>query len=93
MKEDEPSFYFLSNHAHVLLVIARDNEIRVRDIADAVGITQRAVQNILSELEEKCVIVRERNGRRSRYRVNRRAKMQHELESKHNVGELIDLLA
>ncbi len=60
---------FLTNHAHVLLCVWEDPEARVRDIATRVGITERAVQRILQELESDGYLVRERVGRRNRYRV------------------------
>jgi len=60
---------FLTNHAHVLLGVWEDPEARVRDIATRVGITERAVQRILQELESDGYLVRERVGRRNRYRV------------------------
>lgn len=84
---------FLSNHAHVLLVLARDPDKRIRDIADEVGITERAVQRIISELLEIDAIKRERVGRRNHYEVNRKLPLRHPLESTHTVGELIDTLA
>jgi len=60
---------FLTNHAHVLLCVWEDPEARVRDIATRVGITERAVQRILQELESDAYLIRERVGRRNRYRV------------------------
>lgn len=60
---------FLTNHTHVLLCVWEDPEARVRDIATRVGITERAVQRILQELESDGYLVRERVGRRNRYRV------------------------
>ena len=65
-----PPWTFLSNHGHILVCIARDPNIRVREIAQAVGITERAVQRILGELEEAEVISRRRQGRRTRYEID-----------------------
>ena len=70
-------------------MLARDSEARVRDIAAAVGVTERAVQRILSELEEANVIERERVGRRNHYRLNIDQPLRHPLEANHTVGELI----
>ena len=56
---------FLTNHAHVLLCVAHEPEILLREIADAVGITERAAHRIIAELEEGGYISRERNGRRN----------------------------
>ena len=84
-----PPWTFLSNHGHVLVCIVRDPNVRVREIAQAVGITERAVQRILSELEEARVIVRTRLGRRTHYEVNERLPFRHPIEAQHSVGELI----
>ncbi|MBT8467177.1 MAG: winged helix-turn-helix domain-containing protein [Deltaproteobacteria bacterium] len=84
-----PAWTFLSNHGHVLICIARDPNVRVREIAQAVGVTERAVQRILSELEEASVIVRTRQGRRTHYDVNERLPLRHPIEAHHSVGELV----
>jgi hypothetical protein len=83
---------FLSNHAHVLLLIARDPEIRLRDVAARVGITERAVQRIVADLEAGRYIERERSGRRNHYRVNRELPLRHPVESHRSVGALIALI-
>lgn len=83
---------FLSNHAHVLLSVARDPNIRVREIADAVGITERAVHRILGELEEAGVIVRTRLGRRTHYEIDENLPLRHPIEAEHSVGELLRLV-
>lgn len=88
-----PSWTFLSNHAHVLFCIARDPDCRVRDIADAVGITERAVQRIIGELVEEGILIRERVGRRNHYRIHGGTPLRHPMESHRTVGELIDLLS
>lgn len=80
---------FLSNHGHILVCIVRDANIRVREIALAVGITERAVLRILNELEEGGVIIRTRQGRRTHYEVNERLPLRHPLEAGHSVGELV----
>lgn len=90
--EGLPSWTFLSNHGHVLACIAKDSNVRVRDIADAVGITVRAVQRILSELEDGGVIERVRNGRRTHYEIDSTQPLRHPIESSHSVGELLDLV-
>ncbi len=87
-----PAWTFLSNHGHVLLCIARDPNVRVREIALAVGITERAVQRILGELEEAKVIRRTRQGRRTHYEINERLPLRHSIEAEHSVGELVRLL-
>ena len=87
-----PAWTFLSNHGHVLLCIARDPNVRVREIAQSVGITERAVQRILSELEEVGVISRSRQGRRTHYEINERVPLRHPIEADHSVGELMRLV-
>jgi DNA-binding Lrp family transcriptional regulator len=83
---------FLSNHAHVLVCLAIDPDSRLRDVATAVGITERAVQKIVSDLEEAQVIVRERTGRRNAYRLNLEVPLRHPLESHRTVGTLLSLV-
>lgn len=80
---------FLSNHGHVLVCISRDANIRVREIASSVGITERAVQRILGELEEAGVISRIRQGRRTHYEINDQQPLRHPIEAEHSVGELM----
>ncbi len=81
---------FLTNHSHVLVCLVNDPGMRMRDMATQVGITERAVQRIISELERGGVIERERDGRRNRYRINRAVPLRHPLESHRTVGDLID---
>lgn len=86
---DVAGWTFLTNHAHVLLCIARDPEARIRDLADAVGITERAVQRILVDLEAAGYVAHEREGRRNRYEVRADLPLRHPLESHRSVGSLI----
>lgn len=80
---------FFTNHAHVVLCLAADEDLRVRDLSQKVGITERAVLKILADLEEGGVIERERDGRRNHYTVRRDVALRHELESHRTVGDLI----
>ena len=77
---------FLSNHTHVLVVISRDPHVRVRDIAASVGITERAVQRILSELEEAGAITRQRAGRCTHYHIHQQHALHHPLEASPHRG-------
>jgi len=86
------SWDFLTNHAHVLLCVAHDPGIRLRDIATAVGITERAAHRILSQLVEEGYVLRERQGRRNRYQVVAELPMRHPLVQEREVGDLLDLL-
>ena len=83
---------FLSNHAHVLMCLAIDPEARLRDVADRVGITERAVQKIVADLEAGGVITRERIGRRNRYELHTQAQLRHPIESHRTIGDLIGLV-
>jgi DNA-binding Lrp family transcriptional regulator len=83
---------FLSNHAHVLVCLALDPDARLRDVALSVGITERAVQKIVSDLEEAGAIVRERAGRRNSYRLDLDVPLRHALESHRTVGTLLSLV-
>lgn len=87
-----PHWTFLSNHAHVLVSLARDPDARLRDVAIAVGITERGVQKILRDLTDAGVLVRERVGRRNRYQINRRVPLRHPLEAHETVGTLLRLV-
>ena len=91
--EERARWTFLSNHAHVLFILARDPAVRVRDIALRVGITERAVTRILTDLKEAGVIVRERVGRRNRYGIARAVPQRHPVESPADVGTLLKLLS
>jgi len=83
---------FLTNHAQVLLCIANDPDIRLRDVAETVGITERAAQRIVVDLAEGGFLERERHGRRNRYRINEKTEMRHPAQQGHEIGELLNLL-
>jgi len=89
----EPSWTFLSNHAHVLLCIAQHPELTIRELSDQVGITERAVQRILSELQQARYIDKRRSGRRNCYVVDRDRPLRHPLEAHQSIGALIALVA
>jgi len=84
---------FLTNHTHVMVCLRRDPTARMREVAAAVGITERAAQRIVSELEEAGYLERAREGRRNRYTLNMGLPLRHPLEGAHSSGELLDLLA
>ncbi len=83
---------FLSNHGHVLLCIADEPEILLRIVAERVGITERAVQRIVADLEEGGYLTRTKEGRRNRYEVHADRPLRHSVESHHDVGVLLDLI-
>lgn len=83
---------FLSNYGHVLVTLARDPDARMRDVAEAVGITERAVQQIVRELVGQGYLNKEKLGRRNRYDVVRNAHLRHELESQITLGDFLELV-
>src|SRR5882762_8283064 len=88
-------YQFLTNHAHVLLCIAHDPGIRLRDIADTVGITERSAHRIVSELAEDGYVVRERVGRRNVYKVESELPLHHPLAQEteqRRIGDLLEVL-
>ena len=88
---DGNTWTFLSNHALVLITVAADHDIRVREIAHEVGITERAVQRILRELADAGALVWERVGRRNHYRVCPDSPLRHPIESHRSVADLLRL--
>ena len=86
------SWHFLTSHAQVLLCLQRDPAVRLRDVAETVGITERAAQRIVSDLVEAGFVTRKREGRRNRYTLDRTAAMRHPSQVDHEIGELLDLL-
>jgi hypothetical protein len=83
---------FLTNHAHVLLCVTSDPGIRLRDIAAAVGVTERGAHKILTELVDEGYVLRERHGRRNRYKVKPELPLRHPLVHHREVGDLLKVL-
>jgi predicted transcriptional regulator len=83
---------FLTNHTQVLLCIARNPDVRLRDVAERVGITERAAQRILADLVDAGFVVRERRGRRNHYAINGRAEMRHPAQEGQAIQGLLELL-
>jgi predicted ArsR family transcriptional regulator len=81
-----------SNHGHVLLYLAREPDARLRDVAEQVGITERAVQKIVRDLQDGGAVSVSKKGRRNRYRINKRKPLRHDLESHRSIGDLVRLL-
>lgn len=86
------SWRLLTNHMHVLACVGLDAEVRVREIADRVGITERAVQAILRDLAEGGFLEVERRGRRNHYRIRGDAHFAHPLLAHAEIAPLLDLL-
>lgn len=87
-----PGWSFLTNHARVLLAIAGDPDARLRDLADALGITERTVFAIVNDLSEDGYVVKERAGRRNRYHIQEHVPPATDLGREPSVGEVFDLL-
>ncbi len=87
--EPRSGWTFLSNHAHVLIALAQQPSIRLRDVAEQVGITERAVAQIVLDLEAAGALERVRDGRRNLYRVNTALPLRHPIEAHRRVGDLL----
>jgi hypothetical protein len=92
-RDDAPAWLFLTNHARVLLCIADDPGLRLREIGDAVGITERAAHRIVDDLAAAGYITRERNGRRNRYTVKPDLPVPDPLAGKQKIGDLLALFS
>lgn len=90
--KDGSHWTLFSNHAHVLLCLDIGEDMVLRDVAVEVGITERAVQNIVADLESAGIITRFKEGRRNRYKINRKVKLRHHIESHRTVGDLLDFV-
>ncbi len=86
---DKPQWTFFTNHGHVLVCLAGDPDLRTRDVADLVGITERSAQAIISDLVDAGYVTRTKEGRRNSYQVHGDIPLRHPLERDHTVGELL----
>jgi DNA-binding MarR family transcriptional regulator len=82
---------FLTNHAHVLIHLAGAPDSRIRDIAAAIGITERSVQGILHDLEEAGYVATTKVGRRNAYSIETDLRFRHPAEADHRIGELLSI--
>ena len=92
MSQEKLQWTFFSNYTHVLVCIAEDPEIRTRDIAIRVGITERTAVRIIQQLREEGILIANRNGRRNHYLVNVDYRLRHPLESHRTVGEILSVI-
>jgi DNA-binding MarR family transcriptional regulator len=90
--EDTKTWTFLTNHAQVLLCLAETPDIRLRDVADRVGITERATQRIVAELVEAGYVKTTRVGRRNTYTIDREHAMRHTAQVGYEIGALLEAL-
>ena len=81
-----------SNHGHVLFCLSRDTEARLRDVATDVGITERAVQKIVRDLQDGGMISVTKSGRRNRYRIHKKQTLRHQLEASCTIRDLIKVV-
>jgi len=86
------SWTFLTSHARVLLLVARDPGIRLRDIAASLGITERSAFGIITDLTEAGYVVKEKNGRRNRYQIQAHLPLPEPTSQERTVGEVLALL-
>ncbi len=83
---------FLTNHAHVLILLNRNPSMVLREVAALVGITERAVQRIIAEMEEEGFLEREKVGRQNHYRVLANKPLRHPIESHRKVADLLQAI-
>jgi DNA-binding MarR family transcriptional regulator len=87
-KSDSP-WTFFTNHTHVLLCLARQKKISLRQVSIEVGITERSVQKIIADLESAGAITRQKVGRQNQYQINLDVTLRHHLEFPHTIGEVL----
>jgi len=87
--EDRPDWTFLSNHAHVLICIAQQPDVRLTEVAQQVGIGERAVHRIVHELSDSGYLSVTKEGRNNVYKIHLNKPLRHPLESHHNIQEII----
>ena len=89
---DSSSWTFFTNHAHVMVCLARNGDRPLREVAVDIGITERAVQRIVADLEDGGYLKREREGRRNRYSLILDTPLRHSLEADHSIGDVLRVL-
>lgn len=93
MSQQQPektrNWTFLTNHSHILLCLSQEPSLRIRDLAEKVGITERAVQRILVEMVDAGALIKQREGRRNHYTVNLNFHLRHPLESHVKICDLL----
>ena len=83
---------FLTNHGHVLIILSRNPGIRISELADEIGISERQVSNILKDLHDSGYVTKQRQGRRNSYEISPDAPLRHHSNQDHTVKELIEIL-
>ena len=90
--KNDSGWTFLTNHAHVLICLAKSSSMRMHEIAEAVGVTERAVQHIVAELDAAGYIDRVRDGRRNVYQVHMNKRLRHPLEEHRKIAGLVSFI-
>jgi DNA-binding Lrp family transcriptional regulator len=90
--EEQKRWTFFTNHSHVLFFLAFHPDLPLKEVAQAVGITERAVQRIVKDLEEAGMLKREKVGRRNHYEIHEEYTLRHPLESHRSIGELLSFI-
>ncbi len=93
VRKSAQGWTFLTNHAHVLICLVREPDLRLRDVALQVGITERGVQRIVTELEEAGILTRNRDGRRNHYQVDTTRPLRHPIEAHCTISQLLEMVA
>ena len=86
------SWSFLTNHARALLCIAHDSGVRVRDLAAMVGVTERSAHAIVTDLVDAGYVIKDKDGRRNRYRIQEHLPLRDPITQERTIGEMLDLL-
>ena len=81
----------LSNHGHVLIALSKDPTLRIRDLVDLIGITERSVRAIIADLKEGGYITIVKSGRRNEYRINEGMTFRHPAEATYQINELLKI--
>ena len=89
---DQPNWTFFTNHSHVLVYLALNGDAPLKDVAQAVGITERAAQRIVKELEESGALTVDKVGRCNQYKINRKVRLRHPLEEHCSIGQILDVI-
>ncbi len=90
--EKNHNWSFFTNHGHVLFLISKDESVPVRDVASTVGITERATRRIIADLVAENYIKISKEGRKNRYRVNKKKKLRHKVEEARSIQDLLDFM-
>lgn len=93
VENEDKTWTFLTNHTHVLVLLYANSDLSLREVALQVGITERAVQRIVADLEEGGFVKREKIGRKNHYTVIKNKALRHPVEAHKKIGDLLNLVA